>query len=233
MHGHNYRLVVHAEAKQLDATSYVLDFAALKSAAARPHKTFAKIKPQAAPSRDASPGDDVADFTVFTTENPADLAVTATAASGHVGDTVSIAVTVKNNGPATVTDAAATITAPSGTTIVDQLGCATVTAGKVVKCTGTLKSGESNTGTFKFRIDNATVGPDGKATIASSIKDPNLTNNTAAITITVLPTGLPITGARAGLIGGAGLAVLLVGGVLVVMARRRRYVLVAPRDTRD
>ena len=39
-HGHNYRLVVHAEAKQLDATSYVLDFAALKSAAAEAANRF-------------------------------------------------------------------------------------------------------------------------------------------------------------------------------------------------
>ena len=33
LHGHNYRVVVHAEAAELDGTSYVLDFAALKSAA--------------------------------------------------------------------------------------------------------------------------------------------------------------------------------------------------------
>jgi 6-pyruvoyltetrahydropterin/6-carboxytetrahydropterin synthase len=33
LHGHNYRLVVHAEANELDRTSYVLDFARLKRAA--------------------------------------------------------------------------------------------------------------------------------------------------------------------------------------------------------
>ena len=33
LHGHNYRVLVHAEAKTLDRTSYVLDFAALKKAA--------------------------------------------------------------------------------------------------------------------------------------------------------------------------------------------------------
>jgi len=33
LHGHNYRVLVHAEAHELDPTSYVLDFAALKSAA--------------------------------------------------------------------------------------------------------------------------------------------------------------------------------------------------------
>lgn len=33
LHGHNYRVLVHAEARELDRTSYVLDFAALKRAA--------------------------------------------------------------------------------------------------------------------------------------------------------------------------------------------------------
>src|SRR5438477_1348012 len=33
LHGHNYRVVVHAEAKVLDKTSYVLEFSALKRAA--------------------------------------------------------------------------------------------------------------------------------------------------------------------------------------------------------
>jgi 6-pyruvoyltetrahydropterin/6-carboxytetrahydropterin synthase len=34
LHGHNYRIIVHAEAQELDRTSYVIDFAALKKAAA-------------------------------------------------------------------------------------------------------------------------------------------------------------------------------------------------------
>jgi len=33
LHGHNYRVLVHAEAQELDRTSYVIDFAALKKAA--------------------------------------------------------------------------------------------------------------------------------------------------------------------------------------------------------
>jgi 6-pyruvoyltetrahydropterin/6-carboxytetrahydropterin synthase len=33
LHGHNFRVLVHAEASALDRTSYVVDFAALKSAA--------------------------------------------------------------------------------------------------------------------------------------------------------------------------------------------------------
>src|SRR2546425_10637956 len=33
LHGHNYRVLVHAEAKELDRTSYVLDSAELKKVA--------------------------------------------------------------------------------------------------------------------------------------------------------------------------------------------------------
>ncbi|MEE6258176.1 LPXTG cell wall anchor domain-containing protein [Plantactinospora sonchi] len=42
--------------------------------------------------------------------------------------------------------------------------------------------------------------------------------------------GLPVTGVQAGLIGGIGAGVLLVGGLLLFLARRRRVVLVAPGD---
>jgi hypothetical protein len=42
--------------------------------------------------------------------------------------------------------------------------------------------------------------------------------------------GLPVTGARAGLIGGVGAAALALGAVLFVAARRRRIVLTAPVD---
>src|SRR5439155_6302670 len=40
LHGHNYRVVIHAEARELDPTSYVLDFAALKSAAVHATSRF-------------------------------------------------------------------------------------------------------------------------------------------------------------------------------------------------
>lgn len=40
LHGHNYRVLVHAEARELDRTSYVLDFAALKRAAVEATSRF-------------------------------------------------------------------------------------------------------------------------------------------------------------------------------------------------
>jgi 6-pyruvoyltetrahydropterin/6-carboxytetrahydropterin synthase len=50
LHGHNYRVLVHAEARTLDATSYVLDFAALKEAATAAaarfdHRNINEIEP--------------------------------------------------------------------------------------------------------------------------------------------------------------------------------------------
>ncbi|MGC1214161.1 MAG: hypothetical protein WA890_23240 [Micromonospora sp.] len=42
--------------------------------------------------------------------------------------------------------------------------------------------------------------------------------------------GLPVTGAKAGLIGGVGAAVLAAGGAMFLVARRRRVVLVTPGD---
>jgi 6-pyruvoyltetrahydropterin/6-carboxytetrahydropterin synthase len=40
LHGHNYRVQVHAEARELDRVSYVLDFAALKKAAVEECQRF-------------------------------------------------------------------------------------------------------------------------------------------------------------------------------------------------
>ena len=50
LHGHNYRVVVHAEARELDPISYVLDFAALKSAAVQvagrfDHQNINEVEP--------------------------------------------------------------------------------------------------------------------------------------------------------------------------------------------
>jgi hypothetical protein len=42
--------------------------------------------------------------------------------------------------------------------------------------------------------------------------------------------GLPVTGARAGLVGGVGAAVVVLGAVLFLVARRRRLVMVTPAE---
>ncbi|WLS46677.1 LPXTG cell wall anchor domain-containing protein [Micromonospora profundi] len=45
--------------------------------------------------------------------------------------------------------------------------------------------------------------------------------------------GLPVTGVQVGLIGGIGGMILLVGGALLVLSRRRKVVLVAPGDEKS
>jgi Domain of unknown function DUF11 len=143
---------------------------------------------------------------------------------------VTVPVTVTNNGPADSPMSTVIITAPTGTEIADGLGCTVVTPGKVVKCQGPLDAHDSETGNFKFKIVSATVGTDGSAVISGSLADPNLDNNTAPIKITVEAGGLPVTGVKAGVIGGVGLAGVVVGVLLYVSARRRRIVLVTPDD---
>jgi len=50
LHGHNYRVLIHAEAKDLDRTSYVIDFAELKKAAVEvcgrfDHRNINEVEP--------------------------------------------------------------------------------------------------------------------------------------------------------------------------------------------
>ena len=45
--------------------------------------------------------------------------------------------------------------------------------------------------------------------------------------------GLPVTGVQAGLLGGVGLAVVVAGGALFMLGRRRRVVLVTPGDEKS
>ncbi len=70
---------------------------------------------------------------------------------------------------------------------------------------------------------------------ASRFKDVDLSDNTDEFSVFVAGNGgggggLPVTGAQAGLIGGIGLAVVVAGGALFMVSRRRRVVLVAPGD---
>jgi len=50
LHGHNYRILVHAEARELDRTGYVLDFSQLKKAAVEvcdrfDHRNLNEVEP--------------------------------------------------------------------------------------------------------------------------------------------------------------------------------------------
>jgi LPXTG-motif cell wall-anchored protein len=170
----------------------------------------------------------VAFFAAHVAANGADLAVTATSASGAVGAVVKITVTVENHGDASSPDTTLTVTAPTGTELVDMpTNCVFVTAGKVGKCEGLLSANEKSAGQFSFKIASTSVAKDGKAHIEGPLFDKVPANNDAAIVITI-DNGLPITGAKVSVIAGTGAAVLLAGALLFFLARRRRVVLVTP-----
>ncbi len=74
---------------------------------------------------------------------------------------------------------------------------------------------------------------------AVTLNEVDATDNTDAYAVVVAAKGgagggdgpgLPVTGVQAGLMGGVGVAVVLAGGVLFLVARRRRVVLVSPGD---
>jgi hypothetical protein len=177
---------------------------------------------------DADPSDNVARFSAHVAANGADLAVTATSAKGAVGATVKVTVTVENKGDASSPDTTLTVTAPTGTELVDMpTNCVFVTAGKVGKCEGLLSANEKSSGQFSFKIAATSVANDGKAQIEGPLYDKDTTNNTAPIVITI-DSGLPITGAKVSAVAGTGAAVLLAGALLFFLARRRRVVLVTP-----
>jgi uncharacterized repeat protein (TIGR01451 family) len=226
----------------------------LSAAEAITVKNSVKSRNAAPAIPDADPGDNSAPFSAFTDRNPADLSISAAPVSGHVGDTVSVKLTVKNAGPADAPTTKVALTAPTGTEFVsvDQQVCTATTAGKAYTCDlGTGPKGESTSATLSLKILSATVA-DGKAEVSSAVEDPNPGDNTAPIKVTVLENstspsagpsavpsapaaggtggGLPVTGMPVGLISALGLGVAAVGGVLMVLARRRRAVIVTPID---
>jgi hypothetical protein len=203
-------------------------------------------------SSDASPGDDIAEYTVFAGPNKMDNEITSTPAQGHVGDTVDVAFRYLNKGPATG-GAGLKIKAPAGTVILDTdegsiTGpfCLVVNGQDVnfdfgeateVECNweGETPPNTPLAFTLKFRINSSPVGDDGKIEAFDLIgtPDPDLSNNTAPIVITILDGsggGLPVTGVQVGVIGVVGVAVVVAGALLVLMARRRRIVPVLPND---
>jgi LPXTG-motif cell wall-anchored protein len=199
----------------------------------RPLVAPAAFKQQkAAQANAANRSKDLGGFSVFTSRNPADLAVTGGSGHGTVGSTVGVTIKVKNNGPASSPHTTVKVTAPTGTELVAMpVGCMFETPGKVGKCTGPLAAGADASGTFAFKIVASSVGTNGKAEISGTLEDTVPGNNSAAITITV-DSGLPVTGAKVTAIAGAGATVLLVGLGLFLVARRRRVVLVTPTEDR-
>jgi hypothetical protein len=191
--------------------------------------------------QDADTSDNSADVEVFTAANPTDLAVEAAPAAGRVGETTTIHFVITNNGPADGGGPNLLITAPTGTVILrgtspgscygfvggafdpdwtesTEVLCSFESYFPVTKPVG---PGDAAKGWFKLKI-TATPGTDGTIETynVGSSADRNERNNIAAIVITE-PDDLANTGNRAGLIAGAGTALLVLGVGLWLLGRRR------------
>ena len=85
---------------------------------------------------------------------------------------------------------------------------------------------------FKIKHKPANMTPLNKADLDGDLDASDNTDGFAVIVATEggAGGGLPVTGAKVGLIGGIGVAVLVAGGALFLVARRRRVVLVTPGD---
>ncbi|MEU5910654.1 peptidase [Micromonospora sp. NPDC047527] len=212
---------------------------------------------QRAAQRELDESDNYADFRFWSKANTLDIAVTAPAVKGAVGQTVNVAYEVVNNGPSDGGGPSVIITAPSGTVLLPSEWCYTdgtehehLPESAKLRCNfesefpatasgwGRIKS------TVRVKIKSA-PGTDGTIVARNSgpATESKPENNTAQIVINTGTAGggggddnggsgggLPVTGAPAAMLAGGGAAVLALGAVLLVMFRRRRVILQVPRD---
>lgn len=230
--------------------------AALRKQQAKAAK--AGIAKQRAALRELNESDNWADFRFWSKANTLDVAVTAPAVKGAVGQTVDVAYEVVNNGPSDGGGPSVVITAPTGTALLPSEWCYTdgtegeqLPESKKLRCSfesefPTTASGYGRVKAIvKVKI-KSTPGTDGtivaRSSTAAAESKPG--NNTAPIVINTGAAGgdtsggdtggagggLPVTGAPTGALAAVGAAVIALGAVLVVVFRRRRVVLQTPGD---
>src|SRR5690606_33245360 len=174
--------------------------------------------------------DNSAAFAVLTKKNPVDLAVSATKASGKVGDVVKVRVTVRNNGPADANGFAATVALPKGTKLAKvPQACDYNSDRRTLLCNaGNMidKGGKPAKQDLLLRITSDEVSA-GSVKVKSNVPDRNKGNNSARIQISLgegggSGGGLPVTGVSLTGVIAAGAVAVVLGGVLALLARRRR-----------
>ena len=222
---------------------HALGEAPATAAAPQGHITgFSPASDQTLSQREIDAADNTDAFAVFTTPaKPIDMSALTQPAEGAVGETVEVSGVVSNNSGYFAPNVVYLVVAPTGTRITSMPeNCQEMVKDRRYVCSiGDLLPGPDSHAhwdvTIPLKIVAAHVGTDGYLAVASEAQDPDPANNKAAIVVTVTGTGgagggLPITGARAGLIGGTGGAVLLAGAGVLLLARRRRVVMVTPAD---
>jgi uncharacterized repeat protein (TIGR01451 family) len=123
-----------------------------------------------------------------------DMAASVSAPPGpvHAGLPVTFTVTIRNLGPNPSHGVMQTATLPAGTAVLGASGSFTVSGNVVTFAVPDLAPGGSTTVTLT--VLPAAPGPFTVKAAASTHDDPNLANNTATLTLTVLPRPFPATG---------------------------------------
>ncbi|MET8123847.1 peptidase [Micromonospora sp. NPDC005189] len=215
---------------------------------------------QRSAQRELDESDNYASFGFWTKKNTLDVAVSAPAVKGAIGQTVNLPYEVVNNGPSDGGGPSVIITAPTGTVLLPSDWCytdgtehETLPESAKLRCNFESEFPATASGygrikaTVQVKIKSA-PGTDGTivARSVTSATESKPENNTAQIVITTGTSGggagdddgdnggsgggLPVTGAPAAMLAGGGAAVLALGAVLLVLFRRRRVVLQVPRD---
>ncbi|MGI5153206.1 hypothetical protein ACQEVC_43705 [Plantactinospora sp. CA-294935] len=201
-----------------------------------------------APADDLNYDDNETSFTVKVPLHEADSVAIGATVSGAVDETRSIRVGIRNDGPAnTLTpgeewSSSAEVVLPAGLSVLkvdencepntdnpngeDRRG---VADGLSYHCWPPEQLQSGKTWLFDFTVKIAgEPGAAGSIVVDGGVQDKNTGNNTAPITLETggAGGGLPVTGARAGLVALGGVLLLAAGVVGVVVARRRRIVTV-------
>jgi LPXTG-motif cell wall-anchored protein len=189
---------------------------------------------------DINDWDNVRMFTVSTSRNPADAVALGGTFKGGAGDSRTVKVGIRNDGPA------ATRSLLQGSLLIAEVKLPTGV--KVTKADPGCYEDEDDTylclvldnlhkgdkAEFSFTGTIESAGAAGSIKVISDAVDPKKSNDTAVIDVKLSTAGagggdgegLPVTGAPAGMIAAGGAVLLLGGGAAFYAARRRRIVTV-------
>jgi hypothetical protein len=197
---------------------------------------------------DINDGDNWTQFFVNIPMQSADAVAIGATVTGELGDTVGIQVGIRNDGPANLLGPGdrwaptASVTLPEGVEAVavgencmplvdgrpdwERAGEA---VGMEYRCFPTHSPVVGETFLYPFQVKIVGVaGAVGSVVVDGGVQDPDTTNDTAEIVLGSGGSGggLPVTGARAGVVAGVGVLFVAAGAVAVLLFRRRRIVTV-------